>query len=335
MYAGLVAELDEALAKADADDAVATNFLFSGKTAEPWIQFANALKLKLLTRESGAVDVSSQIAALVQQNNFPTADVAYAGCWKNELGGMSPFYAEEISTAWGSTQINVIANVALVGTMQQTGYTDPRLAKFFLPNDDGNFTGGVSGDNFSTTKKYKTVYWCRPNEKFDAPAYLITKSEVEFFIAEYYAKQNNATQAAAHYAAAVEASFETAGVDGAAQNVAKFPYNQSNYEQVLGIAKWVALSGVNNFESWCELRRLGYPAFGNVTGDDIYNKGTDAYSPDLYVPGTLYSPILVDDNVGDNKLLQRWPFPEDASTNNPNTPKFELSDYAKPIFWAK
>ena len=333
VYAGLVAELDEALSKASAKNEVATNFLFPGQTAEPWIRFANAVKLKLLMRESGAVDVSSQLSTLVSQDNFPVSDVAFKDCWSNESGAMSPFFAEEFSPAWGSTQMNVIANVAYVGTMQQTGYTDPRLAAFFETNGDGNYTGGVSGTNFSTTKTYKTAFWCRPKASYDMPVYLITVSEVEFFLAEYYAKNNQTAQAKDHYEAAVRASFESAGVDGADANIAKFPFDQANYKEVIGVAKWVALGGVNPFESWCELRRLGYPAFSDVTGLDIISN--DNYTPEVYQPGTLYTPISVFGQVGAKKLLQRWPFADESVASNPNTPKFLDSDYTNPVFWAK
>ena len=69
------------------------------------------------------------------------------------------------------------------------------------------------------------------------PVYLITMSEIEFFIAEYYARQGNAAQAEAHYCAAIEASFETADVGGAAENIQHFPYNSNNYKQSIGVAK--------------------------------------------------------------------------------------------------
>ena len=161
IYAGVLAELDEALSKASAGDKVATNFLLPGKNAGAWIQLANAVKLKMLTRESGVADVNSQIAALVSANNFPAGDVAWEGCWSNESGSLSPFYAEEFSTAWGSTQINVVANIAIVGTMQQKNaegdviFEDGRLAAFFEPNSSGVYTGGISGSNFSTSDNYK------------------------------------------------------------------------------------------------------------------------------------------------------------------------------------
>jgi hypothetical protein len=341
IYSALIAELDEALAKASATDVVATNFLFPGQRAGVWIQFANALKLKMLSRESGVASVDGQIGAIISEGNLPAADVAFANCWKNENGQMNPYYSEEFATSFGSTQINVVANVAIIGTMLQKDsegavvYEDPRLATFFEPNASGIYTGGISGTNFSTSDAYKSTYWCRPVASYDMPVYLITKSEIEFFISEYYARQGNHDQAAAHYAAAIAASFATAGVEGAEENVAFFPYDSSNYKKCIGIAKWIALTGTNDFESYCELRRLRYPAFGSVKGIDMYNLQSDAsYKPELYQPGTLYTPIQVDGNIGDNKLLERYPYAQSSTASNANAPKFTNSDYTKPVFWA-
>jgi hypothetical protein len=342
VYAGLLNELDEALGKVSPQDNVATNFLFQGKNAASWIQFANALKLKIMSREVGAVaEVDSKIGALIAEDNFPKADVAYAGFWKDETGQMNPYYAEEFSTAFGSTQINVTANIAIIGTMLQLNadgdvlYQDPRLAAFFDTNDSGEYVGGVSGTNFSTSSNYKSAYWCRPAMKYDSPVYMIQLAEIEFFIAEYYARHNNAAQAQAHYNAAIEASCASAGVGGADQVIAKFPYNQANYKQCIGISKWIALAGTNNFESWCELRRLKYPAFGSVSGSSLYLAAEDRINTAAYTPGTLYTPISVFDKVGSNQVIQRWPYPSVSTSSNSNAPSFSDADYKTPLFWAK
>ncbi|MBR2237601.1 MAG: SusD/RagB family nutrient-binding outer membrane lipoprotein [Prevotella sp.] len=341
IYAGILAELNEALEKAQAADQVATNFLFPGETAGSWIQFANALKLKIMMRE---IDVKSDVAAelgkLIAEDNFPKEDVAYADCWGSEAGSMSPFYAEEFSSAWGSTQINVVANIAIIGTMLQKDangdvtYEDPRLPAFFEKNGSGEYTGSISGSNFSTSDSYKSTYWCRPVASHDMPVYLITRSEIEFFIAEYYARQNNAAQAQAHYEAAIEASCETAGVGGADVVIAKFPYEQASYKKCIGISKWIALAGTNNYEAWCEARRLDYPAFGTVTGPQMYDNEKDSsYKPGLYVPGTLYTPIKVEDKLGQNHILERWPYADSSASRNGNSPEFP--GYTTPVFWGK
>ena len=334
IYDALVDSLDFALSKAAPGNKVCTNLLYPDEDATRWIRFANAVKLKLLMRESGVKNVQAKLDALVAEGNFPTEDVEYKGIFKNESGQMNPFYAEEFSSAWGSNQQNVVANVAIIGTMQQSGYTDPRLPKFFKVNGNKEYVGGISGTNFSTSNTYKASYWCRPVASFDMPVSLISVSEVEFFLSEYYAKKNDAGNAAAHYAAAIEASFASAGVSGAAQNIARNAYDQANYKQVIGVAKWVALAGVNTFESWCEIRRLRYPAFGDVKGSDMYDLVSDAsYAPDKYVPGTLYTPIQVYGQVGENHLLERWPYAESSAARNGNAPSFP--GYTAPVFWAK
>ena len=337
IYTGILSELDEALSNAKASDPVCTNLLFPGQTADSWIKFANALKLKIYSRMGGS---DAQIAAIIAEGNLPTSDIAFEGCWTSESGHISPFYAEEFATNWGSTQVNVVANVAIIGSMQlkdnegTVTYEDPRLPAFFEKNGSGKYTGGISGTNFSTSSTYKSTYWCRPVASFDMPVYLLTVAETEFFVAEYYARTGNAAKAEAYYNTAIEASFATAGVSGAEGFVAQWPYDQSNYKKSIGIAKWIALAGVNPFEGYCEVRRLKFPAFGVVKGSDMYNETDDSsYKPELYVPGTLYTPIKVFGPVGDNQLLQRWPYAESSSARNSNTPSFP--GYTTPIFWAQ
>ena len=341
IYAGVIKELEDALAE-PINSLTCTNFLFPDKNSASWVQFANAVLLKLYMRESGVADVQAKLDALVAEDNFPDSDVAYTN-WTNEAGHMSPFYAEEFATNWGSTQVNLIGNIAIIRTMQERNaagdivYTDGRLAKFFAPNSAGNYTGGVSGTNFSTSEgdQKSTNYWNRPVASYDMPVYLITVSEIEFFLAEYYAKKANAGQAQAHYEAAVAASFASAGAEGAAEAIAHWPYDQANYKKCIGLAKWIALAGTNNFEAWCEMRRLGYPTFGSVSGTQIYNETSHAYNPDLYEAGTLYTPIQVNGSLGSNKVLQRFPYAESSSTRNANAPKQDDTVYGTPVFWAK
>lgn len=332
IYNGVLSEIDEALSHATASSLVCTNMLFPSANASKWIQLANALKLKMLMRMSNTQDVKSKLAALVQENNFPTEDVAWKNCWADESGKANPFYQEEFATYFGSTQINICLNLALLKTMQES--EDARLAKFFSANGSGNYTGGVSGSNFSTSTTYKSDYWCRPTSAYNDPVYLISVSEIEFFLAEYYARYGTASNAETHYKAAVDASFAMVGATGADKiYTTYYPWKNANYKQIIGVQKWVALSGYNNFESWCELRRLDYPAFGTVTGDQLYNESNDVYTPSALVTGTLYTPIHYNTDLGKNKILQRFPYAESSANRNANTPA-DKGD-ATPVFWAE
>ena len=333
IYDGIIAELDSALYKVSGTETVCTNFLFGSNSVDNWIKFANALKLKLLMRESNVKDVQTQLAALITEDNFPAEDVSWDDCWTNEKGAANPFYQEDFADYFAA-QFNLVANLAFMKTMSDSN--DARKEKFFEPNDDGDYTGGISGSNFSNTKLYKAGYFCRPLASFDMPVYLINVFEIDFFKAEYYARYGTAADAKIWYEAGIKASFETSGLDASdAINIytTSYPYDNANYKELIGIQKWIALGGTNNFEAWCELRRLDFPKFTSVTGDEIYDEANDVYDPSKYTAGTLYTPITVNSELGDNQLLERFPYAESSSSRNSNAPDNKLGNV--PVFWAK
>ena len=331
IYAGLIAELDEALAKVTSESMpVATNMLYPGEGAGPWIRFANALKLKLLMRERAVVNVDAQLKALVAEDKFPTADVAYTCFVENASGKANPFYQEEFATYFGSTQINVALNVALYRAMEAFG--DPRLSAFFSANSNKQYWGSISGYNMSVSNKYKEAMFCRPKVNYDDPVYLISLSEIYFLLSEYYSKvDKDAAKAKAYYEAAIEASFESADISGASDVIEACPFDGT--DKTLGIQKWIALSGINNFEAWCEMRRLGYPTFGGKKAEDVYSFGSDNMDSSVLEPGDLYTPYQVNSEVGANKLVQRFPYAESSVLYNSNCPAEKpLTDK---VFWAK
>lgn len=334
VYAGILAELDEALSKVTDNSTVVETFLFGKSTAKEWVQFANALKLKILMRMSKVQDVKSQVAALIAENRFPTADVAWKGIWADEQGKANPYYQEEFASYFGSTQKNVSLNLALLATMEDS--QDGRLAKFFDVNTSKQYRGGVSGTNFSTSKVYNSDYFCRPAIVYNSPVHLISVSETEFFLAEYFARYGTAAEAKMHYDAAIRASFVSAGLNSSDADIVLngvYAYNNANYEKLIGVQKWVALSGTNNFEAWCELRRLKYPAFGSVSGETIYDVSSDTYKPELLIPGTLYTPIQVFGEIGNNTILQRVRYAQSSTNANSNAPSVKPDK--DPVFWAK
>lgn len=332
IYDAILAELNVALANAATTDVVCTNFLFGSTSAEEWVSFANALKLKLLMRVSNVRNVQSELASLIAEGNFPTEDVTWDDCWTDETGKASPFYQEEYANYFGSTQINVVANIAYMQTLLDSN--DGRVSEFFETNESGQYKGGVSGTNFSTSSQYKSPYFCRPVFAYDMPVALISVSETEFFLAEYHARYGTSADAQMHYEEAIKASFMSVGATGAEDIYTnQYPWDIAKYEELIGIQKWIALGGSNNFESWCEMRRLGYPMFGSVSGEDIYNVANDDYKPELYVSGTLYSPINVNTDLGANKVLQRLKYAESSSNRNSNAPANKKDDV--PVFWAE
>ncbi len=337
VYEGILAELDEALSKVNESDLVATNFTFPGKNAAPWIGFANAQKLKMLTRLNMVKDVNARIKEVIDGGQLPMSDIAMAGCWSDAKSNANPFYSEHFAK-WGRVTGNIIGNIAIINTMLQTNsegvvtYTDPRLSMLFKPNGSGNYVGGISGDNFSTADApyNNAANYGEAIVAYDDPVYFITRSEVCFWQAEYYAKTGDAAQAQSAYEDAIKSSLSMTGGDPGAV-LARFPYDNDKWAECIGVSKWLALACVNNFESYTEVRRLKYPAFGSALGSEIYNGKTVDLSK--YTPGTLYTPYQRYDQVGDNHLLMRFPYAEAAQSRNPNTPAYK--GYTTPIFWAK
>ena len=336
VYAGIINQLDEAISHASTNpnQSTATSFLIPNGTAADWIKVANALKLRILMREHNAVNVSSQLQALINQNNFPTSDVAWVGCWQNASGKANPFYSEEFAD-WGA-QKNAILNCAVEVTMN--AYGDNRLASYFTRSQyDGEVHGSVSGTNMNgaAAPYASTAYWSRPNMAYDSPVSFISLAEIEFFLAEYYAESGDMATGARHYQAAIEASFASAGVSGSAAAIAAYPFDNANWKRSLGVQKWLHLSGVDTFEGWCELRRLKYPSFDpSVTGEDMF-PGTANCNVDVSIltPGYLYTPYQVYSEVGDDKIAQRFPYSTASTTTNDNVPDFP--GFLAPIFWAK
>ena len=337
VYSGILEQLDEAISKASADlnQATATSFLIPNGTAADWIKVANALKLKILMREHNVVNVSSQLSSLISQNNFPTSDVEWAGCWSNASGKANPFYSEDFAD-WGS-QKNTILNCALAVTMQ--AYGDARIPAYFSPAPaDGQWRGSISGTNLSTAADpYKSVsYWCRPNMAYNTPVSFMSLAEINFFLAEYYAESGDISRGASYYEAAINASFASAGVSGAAAAIAAYPFDSANWKRSLGIQKWVHLSAVNTFEGWCEVRRLKYPTFDtSVTASDMFDDTTINSPVDTSIlsPGYLYTPLKVNSDVGNNTLVQRFYYSSSSTNTNSNAP--ELKSLTTPIFWAQ
>lgn len=329
IYQGLLTELDEALAGVGAADPVCKNFLFPDGMADGWIKAANALKLRLLMRMSNVENVQAKVAALIAQNNFPTSDVAWKDCFTDANEKCNPYWRGYGDASYSYTKKNISYNLAIVETM--TASNDPRQSKIMNINDENKYFGGLSGSKMDAISGVTVNTMSRPAMAYNTPAYMITVAEVEFFLAEYEVRYGSASAAAEHYQKALEASCNTYGVAFSTDITNAYPWDATNWKRCIGIQKWIHLAACNNFEAWCEIRRLGFPTFGEVSGAEIFNMGKLKY--DIYVPGTLYTPYQVSATIGENHLLQRFPYPSDASARNSNAPA-NKGDLV-PVFWAK
>ncbi|MBR1706653.1 MAG: SusD/RagB family nutrient-binding outer membrane lipoprotein [Bacteroidales bacterium] len=363
VYAGIITDLDEALSKVTGSELVCDNMLFLSSTdVNNYVRLANTIKLRILMRESRAVDVKSQLAALVAEDNFITADVKFASSLFTDQAGLdNPLYDQFVRGAGNinaKRTMDICGHMAVLGTM--TEVNDPRAAAKFNASVKFN---NYEGDFIDTQHSIEiTAGYCdgdtyaEPVLAFNTPVYLVTLSEVDFFLAEYYSSiAPDAAKAKQYYEAAIDASFATEGVTGSDAiyaSGAKYAWNASKADELIGIQKWVALANINGFESWCELRRLGYPAFNSKNGAAIYakwselaasNKASNKENPaplvqdlvdaGVYTYGTILTPQSATE-IADNTLVGRLLYSSTYSTNrNTNAPA--RKDKAEKVFWAK
>lgn len=145
---------------------------------------------------------------------------------------------------------------------QLTELDDPRLPGFFGVNEQGEYAGGVLGqqNNYGSMSK--------PSERVaapDAPHVLLDYAEVEFLRAE--AKERGFDipgTAEEHYNNAIKASIlywgGSIGEAEAYLNQPEVDYNTAagDWREKIGMQKWVALYN-RPFMAWVEKRRLDYP----------------------------------------------------------------------------
>ena len=141
-----------------------------------------------------------------------------------------------------------------------TFLNDPRASAFFTTDPSGGYSGGTPGEsNTFETFSHAGNAITQPN----APATLLSYSEIEFYLAEAAQRGwNVGGTAVAHYNNAVTASIlEWGGTEAQAATYlaqASVAYDPVNWRQRIGTQKWIALYN-RGWDAWIEQRRLGYP----------------------------------------------------------------------------
>lgn len=331
VYEAILTEIDYALSKVGTSLVTSKNLLYGANSTDKWIKFANALKLRLLMRQASANwnGVKDEVNALIAENNFPTADVAYK-MWADEGTKRNPWY-QDAYIFFG--QADHMGSVAYVNTLAANG--DTRLsARFDLPSVPENTTfhkGGVPGFEYLTSTDPKEKF-STPKYNPVAPVYMITLAEIEFFKAEAALRTSGVAAAKADYEAAVRASFTQAGATGADALLATGgAYAWSTTQSVadalaqISLQKWIALGTVNGFESWCEVRRLGM-TFCTQTANAI------AADQSKYENGKLIFPVGAPDVLTNPKsILNRYYYPTTSTSVNKLAPTQKTP--ATKMFW--
>lgn len=316
-----------------------TQDIINGGSVDLWKKYCNSLRLRMLTRVSATSQFSSranqEIADIVNnQSNNPiilsNSDNSQIDIFNTSSDINSTGLNQGLeSSGWFS---NIVSQV-IVNSLNTNN--DPRRAYILEPGAKAN--GAYIGLDQSLTSANQTtllnggtiaIYnrstYSR-NSKF--PGILMSAAEVNFLVAEYLAKNNNAS-AKSYFENGVKASIQmyqniravspdntvSAPTPPSSSDVATFVSslnwdNTTNKQQLISTQKWLHFNIINPIESWAELRRTGYPV--------------------------LTFPVQ---NTDLQKVLPlKWPLPsEESQYNSSNYAAVKDQDNVNtPLFWAK
>ncbi len=257
---------DDLLKRLDADIAAlnvaekgfdASQDLLYGGNVAAWAKFANSLKLRMAMTLAD-VDAAKAKSAVEAADGKAFTSASDNALFKYEslTPNNNPIWTDIIQ----SKRQDFIAANSLVDKLKELN--DPRLTKYFQPNDAGAYVGGTPGttNTFSLFAKAAAKI-----STMDFPALLLDYVEIEFYRAEAIERGFNISGTAEqHYNNAITASIIYWGGTSAeaaaylANNAVAYTSASGDYKQKIGIQKWIALYN-RGYETWTENRRLNYP----------------------------------------------------------------------------
>ncbi len=232
--------------------------LIYGSDVNQWIKFAATLELKMGVRLAGVdlstatTAVTNALAAGVFTSNADNATLPYD---PSSPSNSNPLWQ---ALVYGGRHDFVPAEL-LVSTM--VGWNDPRVPLYFTMYD-GGYSGGTPGlaNGYGKFSDFTPAI-----QTPDYPGVLLTYSQTEFWLAEAVERGISVGGTAqSHYDNAVTASIEFWGGSAGdataylAQPAIDYTTAAGSWQQKLGYQEWIANYNMN-WDSWTDIRRLGYP----------------------------------------------------------------------------
>lgn len=265
IYTDLFRRIDQALATLEAGGTgFADADLIYGGNSDAWIKFGNSLKLKL------AVRISDADAGLASAK---AAEAMAAGVFESDADNFAyPFEADPPNTnpLWTSLVQSGRSDFIVANTMVDVivPLNDPRTP-VYLDDNITPYEGGIYGSNspFANYTHIGPLF-----QESDLPGLLMSYSEVQFLMAEAIERGLVAGDAEAYYNEGVTSSIKFyGGSDADAAAYLAQPtvsYASGDWDERIGVQKYLALYMTNGFESWASWRLLDYPAM-NIAGQSL------------------------------------------------------------------
>lgn len=257
IYTDLLSRIDGAIAKIDESDSGYNDgdLIYAGNMTK-WKHFANSIKLRLAMNLADVDPAASKAAAesAIASGVISSADESYV--FNFDRGTFTnPIFDDLVA----SGRNDFVPSALVINTMKTN--SDPRLDVWFT-KVDGEFVGGTFGSKnpFGSRSHMKDFFLGK-----DAPANLLSYSEVLFMEAEAAARGYNVGDSAeSFYNQAITASMLDNGLSSGAATtyLTANAYDSVNWQKSIGTQAWVSLFN-RGFAAWNFSRRLDYPAFVN------------------------------------------------------------------------
>ena len=262
IYTDLLRRIDQALVTLQAGGTgFADADLIYGGNSDSWIKFGNSLKLKL------AVRIADADAGLASAK---ASEAMAAGVFESDADNFAyPFEADPPNTnpLWTSLVQSGRSDFIVANTMVDliVPLNDPRTTTY-LDDNITPYEGGIYGVNspFANYTHIGPLFL-----ESDLPGLLMSYSEVQFLMAEAIERGLVAGDAEAYYNEGVTSSIKFyGGSDADATAYLAQPtvsYASGNWDERIGVQKYLALYMTNGFESWASWRMLDWPKM-NIAG---------------------------------------------------------------------
>lgn len=312
----------------------ATQDLVNNGDLELWKKYCNSLRLRMLTRVSASSQFSSratsELAEIVSDPSsliLTNADNAQVDVFDPSTGINSTGFQDALES-WNGN----IAGKVMIDHMLNN--EDPRLPFIFEPGAeaDGKFigldqslTGSVQSNLISgpvsggggTIAIYNRSTFSR-NDYF--PGMLISASEVNFLLAEYFSKLGDNATAKTYFENGIKESIDLFQSIRSVSNDVLVPAadaptaaaittylnnidwdGHTNKMELIAYQKWLHFNMMQPVENWAEVRRLDYPQFSFVVQNSDMQKEPPVKwnlptSEQIY-NSTNYQAVQAQDNV--------------------------------------
>ncbi|WNH08081.1 SusD/RagB family nutrient-binding outer membrane lipoprotein [Thalassobellus suaedae] len=312
------------------------DFIYAGDF-DAWKKFANSLKLKLMMRQSETSNYNnSTVVSFVTNNLFIDESAKISGeIWEDGKEGKRHPMREFQEGGANTLSTNVIGCKSFIDYLNSN--SDPRIDALFTPPSEGH-QGAFFGD-FDSKKDSDLDGTLDEDEDYsealfagDTDLIIISDWEVNFFIAEVYARANDLVNAKKYYDMGVTTSLAQNGIS--TTDIISTGYAiwvdgtlEENLKQI-AMQKWVANANYQHLESFLERNRTKYPALNPL---DIKQDRNFAF---LNFPiGDLTNSVNGRDKTN-AKLPSSPVYPSDVLGRNINAPS-QKTDLLQKVWWDK